>query len=198
MTTRWIISALIFLTLTQCKQELLPENYVQWIKNKENGLLLEKKLSSSVYQLQYCPPEYMALISANGNQNFKGEYNKRKKDFQNSLNFTLKLIDLKTNDILKSNLRLKNEEFKRIRYFSEEISSDVYLLTKSDTISCTLSHFERTYNASPGITINLSFEKEIKMDNPIKLIWFDRVFTNQQIEYNVEPIFAKELPHIKL
>ena len=188
----------LFFLLFSCKNELEPKDYVAWIKDKNNGLVFEQSNFDFKTILQYCPADYMALISANGSNNFEKEFENRKPDFSNSYNYTLKLVNEKSENLLTYKLKNKDEEFLRIKYFSEEIQNDLFIITSTDTISCALCHFERTYNTSPGITLNINFEKSEAKEFPQKLIWLDRVFTNKIIAFSIKDIFNKDLPTVKL
>ena len=194
----YLLCIFIVSSFCSCQKKLKPQEYVQWILDKNNGLILERVDNEFATTLRYCPSDYMALVSANGKPDFAKEFELRKSDFTGSYNFILKLANKEASDLLTYKLKNKDEEFHRIKYFSEEIQHDLYMITDQDTLSCSLCHFERTYNTSPFITLNLNFEKPVKTQQPLKIVWLDNIFSQKFVQFEVDEIFKKDLPIVKL
>ncbi len=61
-----IYSISVILFISGCRTESLrPMEFVKWVDNKENGLTENIEVGDYVFQIQYRPKEYMAMIEGN-------------------------------------------------------------------------------------------------------------------------------------
>ncbi len=73
----------------------------------------------------------------------------------------------------------------RVNYISNNLASDLSLIVGSDTLECSLAHWERTYNIRKDITVSLAFKKE-NNKRPKKLIWNDQLFTGIPLKFKLD------------
>lgn len=174
----WVIIMFATVVLGSCsKSRLVPGEYVNWVKNPENGLVASKKMGAFEFSLLYKPVEYIALMEARGHSVSKEDVNKRKQELDGMQYYTLKIATTKDNEIMKTGITSEYEYYQRLEYFISPAQDDISIVEGKDTLPCQLYHFERNYGVAPYSTIVLGFPKsgETGEKNDKLFIYNDRV-----------------------
>lgn len=143
-------------------KSLKPVEYVKWVEDVGNELVVKKIIGDYVFALQYKPLDY-SVLKAERNLNIsKQELNSKTTEIEGLQYFTFQISTKEGNgELLKSGISGKDEKVeyeKRIDYFSSKMQNDIKLIDGQDTLPCVLFHFERTYNLTPYSNFNLGFE----------------------------------------
>lgn len=153
-------------------------NYIKYIDNPDNGLIQEyvDKEKSLKLVSQYKTPEYLAIKEI-GPTNFDSDsVLNLSKEFTGGFHFSFNILSTESGyDVIKGKLSPK-EYLSRITHMSGEIKNDFKLLIGSDTIPCSICHFERTYNISPDNILMLVFPFEKTTDEDLQLLYDDKLF----------------------
>lgn len=191
---------LLLLFLGACKKSLPPAQYVQWVNGEKNGLLIKQATDAYEVTLQYRPAEYMALMETRDRVTEKG-FASVLSNYSNAAYFALKIKKLNgIGDPLQSQEKGKAEYYSRLRYFSEEIKNDVYLLSEGDTLKCQLSHLERTYKLTPYTNMLLAFDLEEKpkeKNKKLVFIYDDKALGLGKQTFEIEKSALEQIPNIK-
>lgn len=155
-----ILLLLVILT-TGCKKGALsPEEYMNWLNNPENGLVVTQQSNSFKYSLRYRPYTELGLIEIH-------EYpTKARLDsivpHLGGLEYYLLKIEgaERQPDVLKTNLSGEADYYDRLNYLTFNFQSDIAIVVNQDTSMCTLYHMERDYGVSPYLKILLAFPIE--------------------------------------
>jgi len=188
------ISSLI-LFFTACTPNLAPIELVKWVENEKNGFRHKQVIDDVVFTLQERPLEYLLCIENQGN------VTREQIESINSSNDLLHFyLDIRPNNesvpLLMYKSENKEEYFERLRYYTTEVQSDLILVNSIDTMYPVLCHFEQNYNMAPNNILTFAFEKKELKDQRYKLIFFDRVFENGPVEFNIQA--NKKHPKLKL
>ncbi len=180
-------------------EKLKPEEYVKWVQNPENGFRKEKIIDDLVFNIQYKPYEYIVCMEEQKQELQDSLVNKKIKELDGMQYYDFKII-LKEGlgELLKYKLTSKGEYDKRVKYFAFNMQNDIQLVEGTDTIPCTLFHFERAYDVTPSSVFLLGFgvtKNTLKQDKT--LIVYDRTFGKGLIKFTFNQKDLQRLPKIK-
>ncbi|PCI98239.1 MAG: hypothetical protein COB15_06225 [Flavobacteriales bacterium] len=165
------LAGLLLIGCSATPEQLNRKEYVKWMTNPANGLIVNKAIDQYQLEVQYRPSTLIALqenytISA---ENLK----ERSKILDNSLNFNFKI---KANNpalkVMDIGNQTEQDYFLKLDYFTNGIQQDLKLIDGTDTLNCMFSVFERTYDLAPYVTFNLAFENTVSIQND-QTIYFD-------------------------
>jgi hypothetical protein len=120
-----------------CGKELSQQDYIQWVRNYDNGLHVQKEVGDFVFDLQYQPSEYLKLINqSNGVKNNQSD----------SMQYYVLRIGLvqSNSDIINYQIQSISEKQQRLYYFSYLFQNNIYIEDGGVRHSCTLFHFEQS------------------------------------------------------
>lgn len=189
---------ILLLIVTACSnsKELEPLEYVKWVENTKNELNKTKQIKDIVYELQYCPVEYILLKEYRTPNISKKLINDRKKD--SLLHFKLRISEsTKTQDVLNYELSNPVDYYSRVDYLSYGFEEDLYLVKGTDTISPAVFHFERSYGITPFIDLIFAFRTSTNTSNNMTLKIDDRLFNNGIINFNYSNTQFNNIPYLK-
>jgi hypothetical protein len=184
---------------------LKPVEYVQWIENTDNGLLVKKVLNKYTFELQYKSLDYVVLKDNFGKIFTGKEIKESESEIEDMQYFTFRISDEKGGDLLRDDITAVDQFSSRLAYFSNGMQKDMKLIENDDTLSCLLFHFERTYGVDPRSTFVLGFplgKKDGKGGAPAEA---DKVFLFDDHELGVGSVYItvtaskiNEVPFLKL
>lgn len=183
---------------TQVPSVLFASEYTVFCEEQNNCLHSVKQVGDFNFEAFYKPINYLSLKELNNNIN-EDTFNEKKKEYGNMEYFSFKL-SAKDNheELLKYNLSNENEYYQRIEYFSFKAQSDFKLISNTDTVLCSLFHFERTFNLVPHITFILGFPKTVTSKiNTLKIMYDDKVFNNGKIILGFDTEEINKIPQPK-
>lgn len=184
--------------LSACgSSELNKTDYLNWVNQSDNGLIVEQKTGDNLVRIQYKPTAYMALLSLTGEQINKENYEKAQANFESLEHYTLQLKKpITSTEVNNTNEPINNNE--RINYYAFEFTDDVQLIMGQDTLSPQLFHFERTFGLSPFLTFSLAFDLDGKPEKDRRFSIYDRKKMQQPIELIIPESNIKATPKLKL
>lgn len=155
-----VVSAMQLKTCSGARESLPADEYISWVENKENGLLVEKQVGYYKLQLQYKPQEYAVLMDERKATLTAQEMSVKKEAFAELDYFTLRIGAEDGKDITKFNITDEQEYYARLQYFAMEMGNDLQLISGKDTLPCAMFHYERTYGIDPRAAFVLAFPKK--------------------------------------
>lgn len=180
------------------EQALAPERYAAWLADPENGLVQERTFSEIALSLQYRSPELLALNEVRGDVR-RSDFPALVAERQGAHYFNLKLQALRTSDLLNAGATDPDSYFQRQYYFGSLVQDDLSLIIGSDTLPCSLAHFERTYGAAPYNNLVVSFVDEAKdrHTEDLRLVYEDRAFGLGRVEFIINKEDLSRIPALK-
>lgn len=181
---------------------LTPEKYAVWVNNENNGLIVTKTASEFEFTLRYMPLEYKILMDNAGKDFHTMNIDSMKKDLTGYHYFLLQIAttDHKT-DVLKKNIRITNDYYYRIEYFSADIQNDLKLQEGNELYQCVLCQYVRDYNLSPYQQFVLAFPAKKNENKPcdMTLLYTDHVLgINNPVSLTVKGQNLKKIPNLKI
>jgi hypothetical protein len=184
------------------KEEIVldPQNYMAWCENKENGLIADKQIGNFSFSAFYKTNAYQALKESIDLDSLnETEFNKTLNEYGDMQYFSFRITDTKGNqELLKTNLKSESEYYARIEYLSFKMQDNFKLIDGTDTLKCSLYHFERVYGLAPYATFVLGFPKSKTSEiNGKSLVYEDNLFNNGLIYLNIDKETLTNLPKLK-
>ena len=199
---KWIFFFICCIWLFSCsKSTLQPSDFVQWVKNEENGLFKEKSVQAINVAAQYKPIEYVIANEMRTNDIQKKDFDKRKEELEGLQYFDIQLsINQPNYDITNYNVFNEQDKDERLKYLSFGLQNDIHLVDGHDTLSCLLYHFERSYDVKPHRTFVVAFEnKEETKKQQDKIVVVDSpIFGTGPIKLKFRREDLGQLPSMKL
>lgn len=156
MKNRWI-ACFFFIGIFSCSQNLDINEFMNFLRNQENGLRQENQKNGSSYVLQYIPKELMVYKEVQTSNRSKNKIETELSD----LEYFQLIINRENHE--------QKDESKVAFYYAYQFEKDIYFLTEGDTIRPQLYLLEQRINGANKLNINLAFPR------------FEREFATVQI-----------------
>jgi hypothetical protein len=189
--------AILFATtlLVGCGTSSLPANeYVSYVQSSEGGLLATVQQGDLVYTAQYEPQDYFLLRRFGDALQDDALYDSLCTASADLQYYTLRISATNGAELLKANIQSDEEYYNRIKYYSFDIQKDICLVQGNDTLPCIMTHFERSYELSPFLTISLAFEQSDDLRQDKNLFIHDRVFLQSALALEFSSANLKKIP----
>jgi hypothetical protein len=146
-------------TITGSAPSTLPVNdYMNWVEDKNNGLLIEKNIGAITFSALYKPYSYLAVLELRKDSINEKKLKEKEKEYEGLQYFTFKIAaNDQQQELLRVNAGSESDYYSRLEYFSFEMQHDFKLIEGRDTLDCALYHFERVYGLAPYATVVLGF-----------------------------------------
>ncbi len=191
----YIILSFHLLACSDATSLLDGKEYLSWVKNPDNGLMLTKKLGGISYSAQYKPYDFIVL-------NEQKEYNlpktiveNREKELKGMIYYNIRISTLDQTDILAKGVNDKSIYTQRLNYLSYDFQNNISLVTETDSVNCGLYHFVQTYGITPYIDMVVGFAAE-QIATSQTLVIDDRVFGNGIIKFYIDKQDINNIPHL--
>jgi hypothetical protein len=188
------------LAVYSCKRTTVVDaaNYIRYADNPGNGLVKEYSDAEKSLKItaQLKSPEYLAIKESDPGSFRPDSILLLAKEFEGGYHFGFTISSTTPGyDAIKGKLS-PQEYLKRITYMSGEIKNDFKLVAGIDTIPCSVCHYERTYNVSPDNIIMLVFAYDKAVDEDLLLIYDDKIFGINRIEFGFKNKDIKNAPKL--
>ncbi|MBO9702129.1 MAG: hypothetical protein J7604_18110 [Sporocytophaga sp.] len=188
----------LFISCSDSDKSLNEKEFIEWVEDEENGLLMMKEFDDFIFTLQYKPAEYIVAKECVNKECSKEEIQSRIHELEELYHFNLKITAKDTQEeMLKKNISGTDEYFQRIEYFTSLAENDLKLYTLNDTIDCGLYHFERSYNMAPYSNMVVGFERKVKTLQDLTFSFDEKVLGIGKINFKIEKDALEKLPTIK-
>ena len=184
-----------------CDKALEVKEYVQFIKNPDNGLKKQKKVGAIIADLQFKPVPFIIANELRKHNINATEFNFRKKELQGLQYYNLQLgVDPSLNkNITTYNSNSLEDQQERLYYLSYQLKNDIRLIQGTDTLAPILYHFERTYDISNHRTFVLAFEeKEYSSILDKTLIIHSPILGTGPFKLKIKASDLQNIPNLKL
>jgi len=186
---------------SSCKRQALrPYDYVKYIKSQESGLQRAVHVDGWEYDITYKPAEYILLTEAKGDRSF--DQNKRERELRGTawFNISFKRADGQVSP-LRYNAGTLDEYNRRLDYFLNHASGNIYLIYGTDTLKPMSYLFETNYNLAPQETMVVGFSLPGNEERPSKnmeLKYYDDIFRNGVIKTTYPAETLNDIPKLIL
>lgn len=185
------------LAFTACKtKELIPSEYVKWMKDVSNGLREVKTIGDYTFTLQYKTPEFVVLQQYKSNDVLRAEIESQLPNYSGMEYYTFEITTADGHDLLDDQYHDADEVASRLEYFLSYAQDDFSLVNSSDTLPCSLFHFERSYSLSPVTTLVMGFEKVLPGEDRT-LVYNDRLLGTGPVQITIDSEDILSVPAVK-
>jgi hypothetical protein len=188
---------LIYMFSSSCgRSSVSPQDYVRYIENPDNGLLLSSRVNGVKYTLQYQPTDYLVMLELRSfsipSEIFKEQYNR----FKGIEHYVFR-IDKRDMDSLTA----KAKDTLAVRrgmteYLDFKIRRDIKLVEGNDTIPCGIAECESSAGMLPYYSFVLGFNtKEYRGDR--EFIYENKMIGTGLLKLVLKNSNVKRIPKLK-
>lgn len=180
--------------------ELSSEEYIAYVNDPKNGLIVSREAGDFLVELQYKPLDYELLMEMGEESGDTTGMELLKKEIGQMQYYVLRIGSKdKKSDMLATDVGSKDDYFNRIGYLSSGIQQNIRLIDGKDTLSCLLHHFERNYKLSSYSNIILAFDaNEHNEANDKTLVLDDEVFGIGRLKLTIDKSAIQKIPALRL
>ena len=145
--------------LCSCNRNSLriPE-YIEYVRLQENGLLNSIEQNGYLFRAQYEPADYLTLKELRNDKITKENFIENQIKFTDYFYFDFSIQSF--TDAKKVLDKTDSAAYEnKFHYLSFDLSNDVFLVSKSDTLPCVLHQFVNNSGVSPEYHFELLFNK---------------------------------------
>lgn len=140
-----------------CSGGLSPKEYVHYIENPGNGLLIKGGVNGVKYELQYQPIDYCVMQEKRSFSVPDDEFAQLRKRFSGLEHYVLR-IERKSMDSLVSKMNDTAKYKKGVtEYFDFGIQKDIKLIEGKDTVKCSICQVDANTAISQYYVFTLGF-----------------------------------------
>lgn len=197
LANRIVFFTCVLLLINACKTESMePRALIDWVHNRDNGLIKEELIGEAKYTVMYMPPQYLLAKSLINKDSFSINYNS---DCNHCFVIKMEPVD-GNSQFLTLGAKEKNEPYERINYYMNDIAKDIKILVGNDTVNIDNIVLERYYNVSPAQNLVLAFrynQTEMK-DKNIRLTLNDRAIQTGRMNFEYSSSRINDIPKLKI
>lgn len=170
--------------------------FISWVDDEENGLIVKKDLGLYKFTLKYKPLEYEIIRDLKKLEVSEPEFLKVKSEYEGFQYFTFSIARNDGQlDLLKADLNTEQDFTKRVEYFSFQMQQDLRLVSGKDTMNCHLFHFERTYGVSSAANFLIGFENTGSKGDKT-LIFDDKILGTGRVKLTIDSDDLAQIPEL--
>ena len=191
---------LIGILLPSCKnQRLAIPEYIEYVRSSQHGLMNTIHKNGFQFTSLYESADYLTLKELRNVKVTKENFESTRTKFVDYLYFD---FSIKTEPDKKILDPTDSSGFERkYNYFSFEISKDIFLLYKTDTLSCLMHQFTSGNGITPEYHLELMFERPsstLSSSDSLYFIYKDQILNTGNVQI---PTLVKDIentPQLKI
>ena len=158
--------------LCSCSSDLAPAEYINYVRNPENGLAKEVAIGETLIGIQYEPQDYLALKELRRSNFTKEDIEKMRTHFSDYFYFKL---DLTSNEnVFFSGIDSTTRNFYD-RQLKFHLSEYLFLIDNGDTLKCLMSQLDNTGGIGDKYSFAMIFEKKnLSAEGNIEFLFIDK------------------------
>lgn len=196
---RYNIILLLPILLAACSHGVSPAEYIHYISDAKNGLVVHQKINGIGYALQYQPTNYLVFMEMRSfdvpKDTFKLQYN-RFKGLEH-YNFHIDRNDLDNLVNRNGKASKKQPASERLSYLDFGIKKDIKLIEGKDTLQCSICECESDGGINPYYSFMLGFpNKDYSGDR--EFYYDGKKIGAGEVKLTVTESSIKNIPELKL
>lgn len=190
------LSVFVVLLAMSCgKPNLAPRDYVGWVGDKKNGLIVSRETQAYRFSLQYKPLDYVIMLREKNERISRDSVQQMQKELSGMQYFTFSIEPLGVSPAATEDAG--DWEL----YLSGMLQDDLKLVDGGDTLSCLLYQYEPAYGVNPAEKILLGF-RTVKAagdkPNSKTLILHNRLDDSGDLSLVISAEAISQIPNLKL
>jgi len=191
------VIVLMFFICSCGKDKLDGKEYIGYIENEKSPFTNSKEVDGLVFQLQYCPEEYMVLKQLKQYDVPQALIDRKKKEDAGLVFFKLRIKTAEGSDVLNYGISSQDDFYHRIDYLSYGFEENIAMVSGTDTIYPGIFQFERTYGISPNADFIMAFDAKLEKDKEFQVLIDDMVFSSGLLKFTYSETDIRNIPQLK-
>ncbi len=190
----------MFTSFSSTSIEKIVNEFYDWNSKNSSKLNIQKTKNNINYNLTYLPYEFAVVDEIKELKKIdKNKLTDIIENYKKVEEYRMKISIDGVKDFLMSQSSSKQEYNDKLYYIISNLTNDFVMVNDSDTIRPLKCNFENNYGIASFITYHLVFPRKLDLKDikQKKIIYYDYVFTNDSIEYNVNQLLSLSLPKLK-
>ncbi|PCJ64356.1 MAG: hypothetical protein COA58_13460 [Bacteroidetes bacterium] len=185
--------------MASCSSGIGYKEYFNFFNQFDEGSSMVFVDGDITYSLQFRPAEFLALNHIKSDSEINADkISKTISDYEQGLNFCLRISSVKNEDILDLNTKDKGEYYGRIAMLNVDFPRLIAGISKKDTMRCQIHHYERTYKVQPFVQVLFNI-KSNKENLPENVVFYDDIFNEgKKIEFKNFKEYYSNLPKLNI
>lgn len=195
--TFFVVIAIALVSFRSKPVSKLLEVYREWYGINSSRLTVDRTKGEINYQLNYIPSEVSIFAELMDQEKVsKKELQKLSESYNAYEEYNLKISTLNTRNFLLSQSVDKEDLGEKQYYLMSEVVKDFILINGTDSLKPLRCDFENNYGSAPYINLRLVFERKKEKITKKKLVYYDVLFAQDTIEYNLDQLTQLTIPKI--
>lgn len=180
-----------------CSGGLSPKDYVHYIENPGNGLLVKEEVNGVNYELQYQPTDYCVMQEKRSFSVPGDEFAQLRKRFSGLEHYVLR-IKSKDMDSLVNKMDDTAKYKKGItEYFDFGIQKDIKLIEGKDTVPCSICQADANTGISEYYTFSMGFPAN-HFEGDRYFVFMNKILKTGNVKLAITDKSMKSLPALKM
>ncbi len=162
------------------------DDYVRWVNDPENGFVQEVVIENFKLTCKIQPAAYLALkeLRMQGIPFTSNALDSTVRQYGQYIYAILQIgLEKGNEDFLKYKIRNDQDYFDRLKYFTNDVSHDLFIRDNQDTGVCLINHFERSYSVSSYNSMILSFDTLSETDHDKVIVFNDQILGIGKVQF---------------
>lgn len=191
---------MVLCLFSQCNESVLSvKDYVAYMNNPKNGLVIQKEVDGVMFKLSYITPELMALNELKKVNISAKEWDEKLAEYKGMMYANLS-ISAVTDDHVYTTLGREGLSEDEIDFnYNLNAESDFMLLRNADTVKCVLYSFSKTYGLAKTIDLALGFDATSEDNSGDKVVEYNAEFLNRGLlKFRFKQSDLANIPSVKI
>lgn len=194
---KYFVYLSLCISLYSCSGSLKPNDYVQYVRDPINGLVVNKVVNGLNLELQYEPDDYLALKELRGAILKEENFRKVKERFQDYIYFKTEIYSA-DGELFKGSDSISTQEFdSQLKFHFNEYA---FLIDRKDTLKCLMSQYDNTGEVGDRYSFQMIFEKKELLSDSIIFLFHDVLNKTglQEFKVSISTKAIKSVPDLKI
>lgn len=191
-----------FIWFVSCKHAKVLDafDYIRFVENEKNGLLIKKEVGNYLFRLQYKPVPYMVLTDNEHLPINQEQFLAEEREYSKFQYFTLRITmnNDPENSVFMYDVGSEEQYNNLLHYFETDMKNDIRLIVGDHSYPATTIHYVRENDRGEFNNFLVAFPAIVHSEVNRTFVFNDRLLKNGVIQFTVESQALSNIPELKL
>lgn len=183
--------------LCSCNRSLAPGEYVKYVENPENGLLVKGNANGIRYSLQYQPTEYLVMLQLKSFNIPPDQFNEQYSRFKGIEHYVLRIYKHDMDSLVSKATDSAKVRKGMTEYLDFGIQKDFKMVVGNDTIPCGISECESSMGMLPYYSFVLGFPIKEKAGDR-EFLYGNKMIGTGDVKLLIKEKSIRGIPKLKM
>ncbi len=188
----WFLVLMLFVFVISCTKVRTDDEYLEYIRDTENGLYHVQELSGYIYSVQMLTEEWYRIRDKKRNRTVEAD----RYILPDELHFLFSIETQEGINPIKKRFREEGEYFNIVRQLNQQAANLFTLEQTNNEYECVFAQAESSYDLMPSLHITVVFSK-VKPRTSFLLEFNDIIWGAGPLRFRFEDQKLNEIPILK-